>query len=477
MLFSQDRSEALLARIRNGQVMNRREKLLLLFHLSIPSILAQISSVVMFIIDQAMVGRLGTHATAAIGIVETTTWLFGGLTSAASMGFSVQVAHFIGANDFISARKVARTGLVATFVSAMIVLLTGVLIARPLPFWLGGKDDIAHDATMYFLIFALTIPFFQLYSLSAAMLKSAGDMQRPSVMSVLMCLLDVVFNFVFIFPSRTVEWLGVTWWIPGAGMGVTGAAVGTSLSIVVTALILGWMAFLRSPILSVFQDKVHSFFSWNYLRQALRISSPMGLQVFLMGSAQVVSTMIVSPLGNVAIAANTIAITAESLCYMPGYGIGEAATTLVGQSLGAGRFDLSKSFARLSVFTGMLIMALMGVVMFFTAYEMMALMTPVEETRLLGAVCLRIEAFAEPMFGAAIVTYSICVGAGNTLRPALYNLVCMWGVRLSLAYWLAQDYGLQGVWMAMATELTLRGTVFLFLLFKGKWMKNTIRRE
>lgn len=81
------------------------------------------------------------------------------------------------------------------------------------------------------------------------------------------------------------------------------------------------------------------------------------------------------------------------------------------------------------------------------------------------------------MFGAAIVTYSICVGAGNTLRPALYNLVCMWGVRLSLAYWLAQDYGLQGVWMAMATELTLRGTVFLFLLFKGKWMKNTIRRE
>ena len=194
----------------------------------------------------------------------------------------------------------------------------------------------------------------------------------------------------------------------------------------------------------------------------------MALQSFLMSSAQIVSTMIVAPLGNFAIAANTFAITAESLCYMPGYGIGDAATTLVGQSVGAGRADLCRSFARMTVFSGMIVMALMGVVLFVFAPELMGLMTPVAEIRDLGAQCLRIEAFAEPMFAASIVTYCVCVGAGDTLRPALINLGSMWLVRLTLAALLATHYGLLGVWFAMAVELTFRGSLFLVRLFYGK---------
>ena len=208
---------------------------------------------------------------------------------------------------------------------------------------------------------------------------------------------------------------------------------------------------------------------WSYVRNAIKISVPMAVQNILMSGAQIVSTTIVAPLGNVAIAANTFAITAESLCYMPGYGIGEAATTLVGQSIGAARKELCRSFARLSVGSGMVVMALMGCIMYILAPELMGLMTPVDAIRDLGATCLRIEAFAEPFFAASIVTYSVCVGAGDTIKPAIINLCSMWLVRLTMAAVLARSYGLQGVWTAMAIELTLRGMMFLVRLMRGRW--------
>ena len=457
--------------IREGKPMTGHDKLNLIFQLSLPSILAQVTSVMMFFIDQAMVGSLGAEASAAIGLVESSTWLFGSLTSAASMGFSVQVAHFIGANDFVKAREVLRHALIVTFCLSVLLMLVAAAISSPLPFWLGGGEDIAGDASRYFLIFSLTAPFFQMNTLASAMLKCEGNMRVSSLMSVTLCVLDVVFNFFLIFPSRHVDVLGVNLWIPGAGWGVTGAALGTALAFVVVSLSQGWLAFFRSKILSL--RLPHAPFRWvaSYLVNAFKIGAPMALQSFLMSSAQIVSTMIVAPLGNFAIAANTFAITAESLCYMPGYGIGDAATTLVGQSVGAGRHDLCRSFARMTVFSGMAVMALMGVVMFVFAPELMGLMTPVAEIRDLGAQCLRIEAFAEPMFAASIVTYCVCVGAGDTLRPALINLGSMWLVRLTLAALLATQYGLVGVWFAMAVELTLRGSMFLVRLFRGKWNK------
>lgn len=452
--------------------MTRGDKLNLIFQLSLPSIFAQVTTVMMFFIDQAMVGSLGAEASAACGLVESSTWLFGGLASAASMGFSVQVAHFIGANDFVKARQVVRHALIVTGALSLFLMTVAVLVSRPLPFWLGGGADIAGDASSYFLIFALAAPFFQLSGLASSMLKCEGNMKVASMMSVVMCVLDVLFNFLLIFPSREIHLLGLSWWMPGAGLGVPGAALGTGLSFVVGASLLVWFAFFKSKILAIGKYREKFVYVSAYLVNALKIGMPMALQSFLMSAAQIASTMIVAPLGNIAIAANTFAITAESLCYMPGYGIGDAATTLVGQSMGAGRSDLCRSFARLTVFTGMAVMAFMGLVMYVFAPEMMGLMTPVAEIRDLGAQCLRIEAFAEPMFAASIVTYCVFVGAGDTLKPAMINLGSMWFVRLSLAWWLAQSYGLRGVWVAMAIELTFRGTMFLYRLFRGHWEKG-----
>lgn len=443
--------------IRLGRDMARREKLNLIVGLSIPSMLAQISTVMMFFIDASMVGHLGAEASASIGLIESTTWLIGSLLSAAATGFSVQVAHFIGANDFVKARQVFRHALVCGLLFSVCLALIGVAIHLPLPYWLGGGSDIADNSSRYFLIYALALPFIFLYHTSEMMLKSAGNMHTPSVMAILVCICDVVFNYLFIYIFK---------------MGVVGAAYGTALAYICISLPNLWLAACQNKILNLRQDAARFHWVKEYVRNACKISIPIAIQNILMSGAQIVSTMIVAPLGNIAIAAHSFAITAESLCYMPGYGIGDAATTLVGQTHGANRMDLCKNFAYMTVGLGMAVMALMGVVMYVFAPEMIGLLSPVESIQELGTTCLRIEAFAEPFFAASIVTYSVCVGAGDTFKPAAINLSTMWFVRLTLAYGLSKSYGLEGVWIAMAVELTFRGILFLVRLFRGSWTKS-----
>jgi putative MATE family efflux protein len=445
----------LLAFIREGREMTQGEKLRLIVSLSIPSILAQISATVMFFIDASMVGHLGAKASAAIGLVETTGWLMGGLGAAANMGFSVQVAHAIGANDLERARKVLRQSIVCCFLWSLTITTAALLVSKQLPYWLGGSEEIAADASLYFAVIGVFGIFFQMESLAGSMLKCSGNMKVPSVLNIGMCVMDVVFNYLFIYIAE---------------LGVLGAALGTGLAELITAGLMFYFLLVRSSTLKLkghpgsFKPKA------NVVSTAFKIGVPIGLQHLLMGGAQIVSTLIVAPLGTIAIAAHSLGITVESVCYMPGFGIAEAATTLVGQSFGAGKKALTRSFAWMSAALGITVMTLMGVLMWIFAPELMSVMTPVDEIIQMGAECLRIEAFAEPMFAAAIVCNGVFVGTGDTMKPAIMSLLSMWGVRLTLAALLAVSYGLPGVWTAMAIELTFRGLIFLARLFHGGWM-------
>ena len=450
-------SELLLSYIREGRMMTRREKLSLIIQLSIPSILAQISATVMFFIDASMVGHLGAKASAAIGLVETTGWLMGGLASAANMGFSVQIAHFIGANDFEAARRVMRQSLVCCLIWALIISVSSIAISPFLPYWLGGTQEIAHDASLYFAIFGFCGIFFQMEGLAGSMLKCSGNMKIPSVLNIGMCAMDVIFNYFFIYIL---------------GLGVMGAAIGTGVAILITAILMLYFLLVKSKMLSLVGRPGSFKPKSDTVSTAFKIGAPMGLQHMLMGGAQIVSTLIVAPLGTIAIAAHSLAITVESLCYMPGYGIAEAATTLVGQGIGAGQRLLTRSFAYLSVSLGITIMTVMGIMMWIFAPELMGIMSPVEEVIALGTDVLRIEAWAEPMFAAAIVVNGVFIGAGDTFIPAIMSLASMWAVRLTLAATLAPKYGLKGVWTAMAIELFFRGSIFLVRLLKGGWSEK-----
>lgn len=459
--------------LRSGGTLTGREELLLVVRLAFPSVLAQISFVLMQYIDASMVGHLGANESASIGLVTSTIWFFWGLSGACVAGFSVQAAHRIGANDFEAARSILRQAFTAVLIWSSLLALAGWLIHERLPFWLGGDPAIAADASAYFLILSGFLPVVLLNWLSGAFLRASADMKTPSFLGIAMCVLDVIFNALFIFPDQDLSLFGFAFTLPGLGMGVEGAAWGTVLAEAITGLALLWALAIRSPILRLWGTSGSFRPKLATLRRAVTIAAPLGAERMLMSGAQIVSTIIVTPLGVAAVAAHSLAITAESLCYMPGYGIGEAATTLVGQSVGARRPETARRLAMKCVACGMAVMGVMGAVLYAAAPLLMSMMTDVPELIALGAEVLRIEAWAEPMFAAAIVCHGAFVGAGDTLIPAIMNLASFWGVRLTLAWAMASVWGLAGVWTAMCIELIARGTIFLLRLRSNAWLKRS----
>lgn len=420
--------------------------------LSVPAILTQITTIAMQYIDSAMVGNLGANASAAIGLVSTSTWLMGGVGSAISAGFSVQVAQYIGANEPHNARRVIRHGFLTAIIVSVLLALLGAGISGPLPRWLGGEEALWKDASAYFLVFAITMPFMELNWLASGFLQSAGNMVVPSILNSVMCVLDVVFNAIFI-PKY----------------GVLGAAIGTGLATVVVCFAELWFCCLRYEPLRL-NRRESCGLDVSILKRALKIGTPVGAESIAMSGASVVSTIIIAPLGAVAIAAHAFAITAESLCYMPGYGIATAASTLVGQSVGARDHRLARRYGYITVIFGSAMMALTGVIMFVFCPFVFGLLTPVVEVQTVASQILRIGLIAEPLYGVSMVASGALRGAEDTLVPSILNLFSIWVVRLGLALILVPLYGIHGMWTAMAIELCVRGLLLLARQIRSRYL-------
>ena len=471
-----ERKDILMGRLRGGEPLSGGERFRLTLLLAWPSILAQLAMCLMSYIDAAMVGRLGSAQAAAVGLVSSTGWIFGSFCYANGTGFSVQVAHRCGARDFFGAKRVFRHGFFV--VMSVILLLTALAVAihGALPRWLGGTPEILADASAYFLVFGLSLPFFQLATFSEASLIASGNVKVPGMASIAMCVLDVVFNYFLIFVF---------------GLGVLGAALGTALATACTGFFLLWYAThrceeLRQPVrwlrparrvLAGLRRRRKDTLDQGQreiLKKAFGITWPLWLQNLVTRGAYIAATVIIAPLGTVAIAANSFAIIAEGFCYLPGFGMQDAATTLVGQSLGAKRPDMARRFAWLSIGSGAAMMGLLAILMWAFAPQIMGLLSRDPEVIVLGAKCLRIQAWAEMLFGVSIVAYGCCVGAGDTLVPSAINLLSMWVIRLGLALFLIPRYGLPGYWIAMATELSIKGIIFLVRISGGRWMRSAL---
>ena len=445
--MSASNKDILLAKLRGGQPLMRREQLKLSWLLGLPAMLAQLGTIIMEYIDAGMVGRLGSEQAASIGLVATSTWIFGGFCFANSSGFSVQVSQLIGSLNYAKAREVMRKGFTSVLCFSLVLAFIGLAISPFLPHWLGGKPDICADASAYFAIFCAFLPVMQIAVTACSMLQASGNMKIPSIVEVSACVLDVVLNYIFIYIMD---------------MGVKGAALGTGLATLLTHAFALWYLFAKCPELNIFQDSSSWIPDKTSLKAAFSISGPMWLQNIITRGAYVMSTVIVAPLGTIAIAANSFAITAESFCYMPGYGLSDAATSLVGQSIGAKRKDLARQFAYITTGLAATLMTVAGILMYIFAPQMMGLLTNDADVIALGVKVLRIEAFAETLYAVSIIGYGSCVGAGDTMVPMILNFASMWVVRIGLA----------GYWIAMCIELNVRGIIFLLRIRGKRWMKK-----
>ena len=453
--------------LRDGGNLGTGDQISMVARLSMPSIMAQLSSVIMQYIDTAMVGRLGENASASIGLIMSSTWLFAGICDSFSVGFAVLIAQFLGAKDHRSARACLKESFIISSIFTLFITTIALLISPRLPYWLGGSSGIATDSFKYFATYIALNPLVELCVVSIAALQANGDMKITGRLYTIMCAMDVVFNAIFIFPETHI--LGIR--IPGFGLGVLGAAIGTDLSEAIITLVALYFCLIRSPELHIRRNEKNPLNKERIMR-GVKLSIPVCFERGVMSGAQMAMTAIVAPLGKVAIAAHSFAITVESLCYLPGTGVQRASQTIIGQSIGAGRHDLTKRLGWVCTFVGMTIMTGTGILMYIFAEKAMSLLSPVAGIVMLGAEMLRIEAFAEPLYAASIVALGVMRGAGDTLGPSVLNFCSMWIVRIPMAAILAKTMGLRGVWTAMCIELCLRGSLFLIRMARDRWMEK-----
>ncbi len=446
-----------------------RDTLAAILILSWPAILEQIMITLVQYVDTAMVGSLGSSATAAVGLTASTTWLFGGLFGAAAVGFSVQVAQHLGAGRGEDAKSVTWQALRFVVIFGVAIGLLGVALSFPLPAMLNAREEIRGDASLYFRIMAFAMPFTFGSNMFSAILRCSGDTKTPMILNVLTNVLNIILNTLFIYSTRQVSLFGLSFTMWGAGWGVGGAAIASAYSNVAVCLMFTLTIFLKNSPVRISLKKRYRF-EKTCLLTVWRLGLPVALERTLTSLAQVIITSLIAGISTVAVAANHLAVTAESLSYMPAYGISTAATTLVGQSIGAERKDLAKRFARLISWLGVIVMTFGGLVLFVFAPQLITIFSSEPPVIELGTRVLRIVAFAEPLFGASIVASGALRGAGDSKVPFLLSLATMWGVRVVLSLVLVGPMGLAGVWIAMAAELCVRGLVFMIRLYRGRWL-------
>ena len=459
-----------ISRLLKQQEVSRSEILKMLWNMSIPAILSQITFIAMQYIDAAMVGSLGADASAAVGLVSSAIWLLFGITMTSTVGFSILVGQKIGAEEYRKARELRHQAIMFNIFIAIIITSIGIAISDSVPLLMGGDATIASTSSAYFLILMTSIPFFLMRVLSSSLVQATGNMKIPSLISASTCILDILFNFLLILPSRQYEIFGFVVLIPGAGLGVKGAALGTVVAEIITSSVIIYYLLFKSGLRIEHDEKI-SLFSKDLLT-ALKLGIPVGLEHAVITAAMVATTKIIAPLGTVSLAANIFAIEAEVLCYMPGYGIGAAMVPIISQCKGANRYDLVRRCANYGITLGAMIMGICGIIMFFICPVIFMLFTPSTEVRELGVQILRIEMLAEPMFGVAIVTASILRGVGDTLIPSILNVASIWGIRISLCMLLVPHLGLIGAWIAMCIELNCRGMLMLIRFFLAPWKKG-----
>lgn len=435
-----------------------------------PTMLEELMQTAVQYIDTAMVGAIGTQATAAVGATSTVNWLISSTISAIGVGFLSFVSQACGAGDTKRAGKASSQAVLAvlvcgTFFTALMLALSGRV-----PVWMQVDPAIQDLAARYFFILYTPMLARTAITIFGTLLRSAGDTKTPMRVGFLVNGINVILNFLLIYPTRAV--CGVT--VFGAGWGVIGAAVASAISFVIGGVCIT-VVLWRHPLLSPRGQKLRP--DWDVLKPCLRVALPNALQRFGTSLGYVAFASMINSLGEITTAAHTIANTVESAFYIPGYGMQTAAATLAGNALGAGDNRRVKELARMILFIEVSLMIVSGSLLFLFAPNMMRLFSKDAQVIALGVTVLRMVAVSEPFYGVSIIVEGMMQGMGNTLMPFVCNIAGMWGVRIVGTFICTQllGMGLVSAWTCMIAHNLLLFVLFAGYYISGKW--NPMNRK
>ena len=435
-----------------------------------PTILEQALQTIVQYVDTAMVGQLGAAASAAVGLTISVTWMINGPFFALGLGILAFISRSLGAECHEDARS-------ASVQSIWIMLFLGVVVGgislgvSPfLPGWMGADEEIRRPASQYFGIIAAPMIFRSASIIFASVLRSSGDSKSPMAVNILMNIVNIVLNFLFIWPTKIYVIAGISIKIWGAGMGVTGSATATAIAYVVGGTLM-FLQVLRNP--AVTPRGMPMKLEPRILKSCFQIGLPLLAERAIVNFGQIVFTSMVAGLGTIATAAHSIALTAEEAVYVPGYGIQAAVSTLAGNSLGRKRESEFRLTRNAALAVAVPIMTSMALLIFLFPEFIVSIFTSDSAVITLGAQMLRIIAVSEPLFAVFIVMEGLFQGLGDTKAPFIYSSACMWLVRVLLTYVFVchLHYGLAAAWLCMVADNVTRCGLLVLRYRRGRWLR------
>ena len=451
------------------------EMLAIIWSLAWPTMLEQLMQTAVQYIDTAMVGVLGTSATAAVGATSTVNWLVNSSIGALGVGFLSFIARARGAGDERAARRAAGQVVLLTLVVGTTVMAATLSLSGAIPRWMQVKPELRALASRYFFVLYLPMLPRAASILFGTVLRAAGDTRTPMKIGVLMNLINVVLNFLLIYETRPLKLFGQTVMlsgrellIPGAGMGVVGAAAASAVAYTVGGVLITVVLWRHREISPRGQSLRPD---GEILRPCLRVALPNMLQRFGTSFGYVGFASMINSLGEVATAAHTIANTVESAFYIPGFGMQVAAATLSGNAYGARDEKRMKDLAAMFIPLEIGLMILSGGLLFLGAPGLMQLFSRSAAVIALGSTVLRMVAVSEPFYGFSIIVEGLMQGVGKTREPFLYNITGMWGVRIVGTFLCTQllGLGLISAWACMIAHNLLVFCLFLRCFRQGRW--------
>ena len=456
--------------MKNRGIKINRAMIVTILALAWPTMLEQLLQTAVQYIDTAMVGSLGTQATAAVGATTTVNWLIGSTISALGVGFLSFIAQAYGAKDREAAAKAVMQAVIVTVVCGLTFTALTLGLSGYVPVWMRVDEDIRELAGRYFFVLYLPMLPRTASIIFGTVLRAAGDTKSPMKIGIWVNIINVVLNFFLIYPTRQIG----RYVVPGAGMGVIGAAIASAAAFAFGGIAIS-VVLWRHPLVSPRGQKFRP--DWSILRPCMKVAMPNMLQRFGTSLGYVAFASMINALGEVATAAHTIANTVESAFYIPGYGMQTAAATLAGNAYGARDRQRLKELAEMFIPIEVVLMILSGGALFLSAPALMGLFSESGEVIALGTTVLRMVALSEPCYGFSIIVEGMMQGLGNTRKPFAYNILGMWGIRIVGTFICTTFFGggLVAAWGCMIAHNLLLFALFLLCYLRGSW--NPMEKE
>ena len=431
--------------------LERRKNLKTLITLAIPIILEEILTTLLQYVDTAMVGRLGAQATSSVSLTTSVNWLIGSCFGAIGIAVVAIMSSALGAGDKDKIRCCSSQIVKYILVSGLLIEVLAVGLSPVIPIWMQADKAIQKQASIYFCVISLAIIFRAANVICASAMRALKDTRTPMYVNLAANILNVILNYLFIYT---------------AGLGVTGAAIATSISSTAAGismfLLMRRKELLRSPVARKLDRDL--------LRETARISLPALATSFTSCMGHIVFAALVSSLGTTVFAAHAIALSAETIFYLPGYGLRSATSTLIGISVGEDDREKFRVVERQSIILTLAMMTFTGLMLFLFADPLVRIFTPDAEVIRQGAKVLKLIAFCEPFFGLMIVCEGIYYGLGQTRITFIVETIGSWGIRILATIICVHvlHTSLFEIWICMFADDAFRAIALAIPVFSGK---------